>query len=352
MNHKAVIKGRGTGLNPANRFELIFTEPDPDWDPALNRHPKTEVYRDTTKRIISFNESPDIGFSASLNPYRGCEHGCVYCYARPGHEYFGLSCGVDFESKIFAKETAPDLLRKELAHKRWQPQVIVMSGVTDPYQPIERKMTITRRCLEVLLEFRNPVAIITKNHLITRDLDILEPLNEFRCVAVNISVTTLDKKLARILEPRASQPHDRLQAIEELSRKNIPVNVMVAPIIPALNDQEIPAILKTVAEAGALSAAYVCLRLPYANKDLFENWLDNHFPDRKIKILNRIRSMRGGKLYDAQWGRRMRGEGVFAEQINQFFKVNCRRCGLNEKRFNLSIDFFQNPHNQKQYTLF
>lgn len=348
----SAIKGRGAEFNPINRFDLLYTEPDPEWDPSQNRPPKTEVYRDTTKQIINYNDSPDVGFSASVNPYRGCEHGCIYCYARPGHEYFGLSSGVDFESKIFVKETAPELLRKELAKKSWQPQVIAMSGVTDPYQPVERKLGITRRCLEVLLDFRNPVAIITKNHLVTRDIDILEQLDNFQCITVNISITSLDRSLARVMEPRASTPADRLKAVEELSKRGIPVNVMVAPIIPALTDEEIPHILKTVASAGALSAAFTIVRLPYANKDLFIRWLESHFPERKEKILNRIRSMRGGKLYDATFGKRMRAEGFFAEQIKQLFEVICRKYGLNQKRWSLSTAFFQNPNEQKQYMLF
>jgi DNA repair photolyase len=227
-----------------------------------------------------------------------------------------------------------------------------MSGVTDPYQPAERRLKITRGCLEVLSEFRNPVAIITKNILVTRDIDILEKLHAFHCVMVNISVTTLDSKLAHIMEPRASLPHQRLSAIEQLVRKKIPINVMVAPIIPALNDQEIPSILKAVADAGAVSAAFVLLRLPYANKDLFENWLENYFPDRKEKILNRIRAMRGGKLYDARFGHRMRGEGVFAEQIQRLFDVSRRKYGLNQKRIALSTEFFRNRLDRQQYTFF
>lgn len=352
VQQRPVIKGRGSSYNPVNRFDLLFNEPDPDWNPAENRPPKTEVFRDTTKQIISFTDSPDLGIMASLNPYRGCEHGCIYCYARPGHEYFGLSAGVDFETKIFAKPDAPALLRKEISRKSWRPQPVVMSGVTDPYQPIERRMRITRGCLEVFLEFRNPVGIITKNALVTRDVDLLKELNGYQCAAVNLSITSLNPKLARVLEPRASTPAERLRAVEELSRHNIPVNVMVAPIVPALNDEEIPSILKAVASAGAISAAYVMLRLPHANKELFQKWLEDHFPERKEKVLNRIRAMRGGKLYDSTFGARMRGTGVHAEQINRLFEVSAQKNGLNRHRARLSLEYFRNPFAGRQYMLF
>ncbi|HLF18830.1 MAG TPA: PA0069 family radical SAM protein [Candidatus Omnitrophota bacterium] len=347
------LHGRGASFNPANRFDKIEIEQDPDFldeddRPAI----KTEFYKDTTKKIINFNDSPDISFSASVNPYRGCEHGCIYCFARPTHEYFGLSSGVDFETKIFVKEDAAPLLTKELGRPSWEPQPVVVGSATDPYQPVERKLKITRAILEVFLQFRNPLAIITKNSLVTRDIDLLKGLNEYQCCLVNVSITTLDRKLARVMEPRTATPENRLKAVEALAKEGIPVNVMVAPVIPGLNDHEIPRILKAAADAGACSAAYVVLRLPHTLKDLFEDWLTRHFPDRKNKILNRIRSMRGGKLYDAQFHKRMRGEGIFAEQIKQMFDVAYRKCGLDKRqRPTLSIEYFRSPA-EKQLTLF
>ena len=342
------IQGRGAVSNPANRFEKMAYQPDEFADDPELPSAKTEFFRDTSKSVISTNDSPDIGFSASLNPYRGCEHGCIYCYARPTHEYFELSAGLDFESKIFVKEEAPQLLRKELAGKKWKPQVLVMSGVTDCYQPIERKIRLTRRCLEVLLEFRNPAAIITKNRLITRDIDLLKQMAEYEGIQANISVTTLDAHLARVMEPRASSPDHRLAAIAQLAQAGIPVNVMVAPIIPGLTDHEIPAIVKKCAEAGALSAGYVVLRLPFAVKDLFEEWLKTHFPDRKDKVLNRIKAIRGGKLNDPRFGHRMSGEGIFADQIHALFETACRKVGFPKRRINLSTTSFRNPYQQHQ----
>jgi DNA repair photolyase len=276
----------------------------------------------------------------------------VYCFARPTHEYLGLSSGLDFESKIFVKEDAPKLLRKELSHPKWKPQVIVLSAVTDCYQPIERKLELTRRCLEVLRDFRNPVAIITKNRLVTRDKDILgEMAQDFHAAAVNVSVTTLDPHVARVMEPRASSPMHRLAAIEELTKAGVPVNVMVAPIVPGLTDHEMPAIVKAAAEAGATCAGYVMLRLPYANKDLFERWCQSHFPDRKEKILNRVREMRDGKLYNSKWGERMTGKGVFAGQIAALFEVAVKKAGMRGRDWRLSAGAFRNP-NDTQMTLF
>jgi DNA repair photolyase len=345
------IHGRGTSFNPANRFESISYQPDPDYDPREDPALTTRFFKDTSKTIISRNKSPDVGFETSLNPYRGCEHGCVYCFARPFHEYLGLSSGLDFESKIFVKEDAPDLLRRELGHQKWDPQVLVMSGVTDPYQPIERSLQITRRCLAVLLEFRNPVAIITKNRLVTRDIDLLKPMAQYRGCVVNVSVTTLDAKLASLMEPRASQPQDRIKAIEQLSQAGIPVRVMTAPMIPGLNDHELPAILEKAAKAGARCAAYVVVRLPYAVSDLFQDWLSQHFPQRKEKILNRLRSMRNGKLYDADWGTRMSAEGPYAKSMETLFDVYCKKYGLNKEPIEISSAAFENP-DQKQYQLF
>jgi DNA repair photolyase len=343
MQGSAQHKGRGAGLNPANRFEKISLEADPDWNPEDDRPLRTEYFRDTTQSVITRNNSPDVGFETSLNPYRGCEHGCVYCFARPTHEYLGFSAGLDFESRIMVKENAPELLRKELSSPKWKPQVLVMSGVTDCYQPIERKLQITRRCLAVLAEFRNPVAIITKNHLVTRDIDLLCELTSHNAAAVNVSVTTLDPTLTPRLEPRASLPQHRLAAIRELSSAGIYVNVMVAPVIPGITDHEIPAIVATAVEAGARSAGCLPVRLPFAVKDLFVEWLDRHFPDRKEKVLGRIRDMRGGKLNDPNFGTRMQGHGVFAEQIHNLFAVACRKAGLGETRAELSTAAFQVP---------
>src|SRR5262249_29963864 len=251
---------------------LLHYERDQEADPE-GPAPATQFFRDSSRTIIARNDSPDVGFDASINPYRGCEHGCTYCYARPTHEYLGFSAGLDFETKIMVKEDAPELLRRELAAPRYQPKPLALSGVTDPYQPIERRLQLTRRCLEVLVEFRNPVVIVTKNHLVTRDADLLGELATRRAVAVFVSVTTLDADLARILEPRASSPPGRLDAVKELAELGIPVGVLVAPVIPGLTDHELPSILKAVASAGAISAGYVMLRLPHAVAVLFEQWL-------------------------------------------------------------------------------
>src|SRR5436309_9336435 len=344
MNTQPIsLKGRGAASNPANRFEEIRLERNDDWNPAEDPAPATQFFRDATSTIIAYNDSPDVGFNASVNPYRGCEHGCIYCYARPTHEYLGFSAGLDFETRIMVKEQAPELLRQELSSPKWNPQVIAMSGVTDCYQPIERKLKLTRRCLEALAEFRNPVCIVTKNHLVTRDLDVLSELAKYQAAAVFVSLTTLDSKLTPKLELRTSLPNHRLAAIEALSCAGIPVGVFVAPVIPALNDHELPALLAAAANAGAKHAGYVALRLPYAVAPLFEDWLMRHFPDRKEKVLNRIRAMRGGKLNDPNFGSRMEGQGIFADQIAQMFDVACRKAGLNRERINLSTASFRVP---------
>lgn len=336
-------KGRGTGENPPNRFEKLAWESDPAEIDPEDQGPVTQFFKDTSRSLINYNESPDIPFEASLNPYRGCEHGCVYCYARPYHEYLGLSSGLDFESKIMVKLDAPTLLRKELSAKKWEPRVLAMSGVTDCYQPIERKLKITRGCLEVLAEFRNPVGIITKNHMVTRDIDLLQELAKHEAAFVTISITTLDAELARILEPRAASPKHRLEAVEALAAAGIPVGVNVAPVIPAINDSEIPAILRASARAGACEAAYVMLRLPHAVKDLFAAWLEEHFPDRKDKVLHRLEALRGGKLNDPRFGSRMRGEGPFAEQVRQLFEMGLKKSGMKIRRFRLSTAAFRRP---------
>jgi DNA repair photolyase len=335
--------GRGAGENPANRFEKIRTERGEDYDPNEDPSPKTQFFRDASQSIIAYNDSPDIGFDASINVYRGCEHGCAYCYARPFHEYLGFSAGLDFESKIMVKENAPELLRKELASQKWKPQVLAMSGVTDCYQPIERKLKLTRRCLEILAECRNPVVVITKNFLVTRDIDLFQQLAKHNAVSVCLSVTTLNSDLARAMEPRTSTPRQRLQAIELLAKAGVRVGVNVAPIVPGLNDHEVLPIVKAAAEAGAKFAGYTILRLPYAVKDVFEKWLDAHEPAKKEKVLNRIRSMRDGKLNVSQWGERMRGDGIFADQIRQTFALACRKAGLNDDRFELSAAAFRRP---------
>ena len=339
----APIHGRGAASNPVNRFESIVYERDCEADPDADPAPITQFLRDTTKSIISRNDSPDVGFSASVNPYRGCEHGCVYCYARPTHEFLGMSAGLDFETKILVKENAPELLRAELSEPGWKPQPLALSGVTDCYQPIERKLQITRRCLEVLCEFRNPTIIITKNRLVTRDIDLLRQLTEYDAASVAVSVTSLDRGLQRDLEPRTSTPENRLQAIRELSAARIRVSVMIGPVIPGLNDHEIPAILKAAADAGAAGAGYVVLRLPFAVKALFEQWLEMHRPLAKDKILNAIRSLRSGNLNDPRFNTRMRGEGPVADQIKQLFEISKRRYGLDGVRHPLSVEAFRRP---------
>jgi DNA repair photolyase len=334
------MKGRGATWNPQNRFETLEYVRD-DEAPPDDSSPRTIYLRDPTRTIIATNDSPDIGFDASINPYRGCEHGCIYCYARPTHEFLGMSAGLDFETRILVKEDAPALLREELNAKKWEPKVLVMSGVTDPYQPIEKRLGITRGCLEVLADFRNPVGVITKNHLVTRDVDVLAELAKYNCAFATISITTLDASLARTMEPRTSSPELRLDAIATLAAAGIPVSVNVAPVVPALTDHEMPAILAAAKKAGAKWANYVALRLPWAVAPLFEQWLTENFPDRKDKVLNRIRELRNGKLYDATWGLRGRGTGIFAEQTEALFDVTCRRLGLNEEERELSTAHFR-----------
>jgi DNA repair photolyase len=344
------IRGRGAAENPPNRFVPIRVERDganPD-DPL----PRTRFFRDDAHSIIAYNDSPDVGFNASLNPYRGCEHGCSYCYSRPNHEYLGLSAGLDFETRIFIKEDAPGLLRRELSSKRWKPQLLALSGVTDPYQPVERRLRLTRRCLEVLAEARNPTAIITKNHLVTRDIDLLAELREYGAIAVSLSITSLKRDLQRVMEPRTSTPERRLEAIRKLAAAGIPAGVMVAPIIPGLTDHEMPDILAAAAEAGATRAGFIMLRLPWTVAPLFEAWMERHFPERKEKVLNRLRDLSDGKLYQAQFGRRQRGEGPFAEQLQQMFGIACNRLGLSRNAPPLSTVHFRRPSLGGQLGLF
>ncbi len=339
----AGVRGRGATDNPGNRFQAVHLERDADWDPAEDPALTTAFLRDHSETIISYNESPDVGFAASVNPYRGCEHGCIYCYARPTHEYLGFSAGLDFESRIMVKEDAPELLWKELAAPGWQPQVIAMSGVTDCYQPVERRLRLTRRCLEVLAEFRNPVVIVTKNHLVTRDLDLLGRLAQFEAASVLISVTSLDAALAARMEPRASRPAHRLEAIRLLAQAGIPVGVLVAPVIPALTEAELPAILDAARKAGAGQAGYVALRLPLGVAPLFEQWIRVQYPERAGKILERIRAFRGGKLNDPRFRTRMRGEGIFADQLAQLFRAASRKAGFVDSPPRLSTAAFRVP---------
>jgi len=344
---------RGATFNPKNRFEALEYVPEPDdyWhdEEEMERPLRTQFFRDASQSIITTNNSPDIPFNASLNPYRGCEHGCAYCYARPTHEYLGFSAGLDFESRIMVKLDAPDLLRKELSAKKWKPQVLAMSGVTDCYQPIERRLQITRGCLAVLAEFRNPVGIVTKNHLVTRDIDLLRELAAHQAVAVAISITTLDGELAKKLEPRASSPTRRLAAIAELAQAGIAVRVMFAPCIPGLNDHEAVQVLRAAAEAGACGAGSVALRLPHAVAPLFEQWVMTHFPDRHEKIIGRVRSMRGGKLNDPRFGSRMQGEGFFAEQMAAMFAVAKRKANFRPPPYaQLSTAAFKVPRDQME----
>lgn len=336
---RAVVKGRGTSLNPQNRFETISYEViEEEFDPE--RKITTKYFRDSTKTILAKNDSPDIGFTFDLNPYRGCEHGCIYCYARPTHEYLGFSAGLDFETKIMVKPDAPLLLEKEFKKKTWKPTVIALSGNTDCYQPIERKLQLTRKCLEVFLKYRNPVGIITKNALITRDIDILSDLAKQNLAICTLTITTLDKELQRVMEPRTSPPELRLEAIEQLAKAGIPVGVSLAPVIPGLNDSEMPALLKRASEHGATFAFYEMLRLPYAVKDLFVDWLRRELPQKADKVLNRIKDVREGKLNSAEFGKRMTGTGEIAESIRQLFELTCNKYHLNETRHRLSVDKF------------
>ena len=335
--------GRGATTNPKNRFQQFTLERDVDWDPEQDPAPRTEFLRDSSETLITYNDSPDIPFTAGINPYRGCEHGCSYCYARISHEFLGFSAGLDFETKIVVKENAPALLRKELAARKWKPQLLAMSGITDCYQPVERRLQLTRKCLAVLAEYRNPVCIITKNHLVTRDIDLLQELAQFNAVEVNLSINSLDADLARRLEPRAASPRHRLAAIETLAKAGIPVGVLVAPIIPGLNDYEIAGVLKSAGQAGAKWAGMEILRLPLTVATVFQDWLERNEPGKTDKVLNRIRSMRGGKLNDPRFGERMRGQGIFAEQIRQMFEVAHRKAGLAEDGPTLSTAAFRRP---------
>ncbi|MCH7728573.1 MAG: PA0069 family radical SAM protein [Planctomycetes bacterium] len=329
------LAGRGAQIDPANRFERIHLEDDSEQLECEDDGPRriaTEYFFDHTKSIVSENKSPDLAFRWSLNPYRGCLHGCSYCYARPTHEYLGMNAGLDFESKILVKPNAASLFRDWLARDAWVPEPITLSGVTDCYQPAERKFQVTRQLLEVALKARQPITIVTKNALVTRDLDILCEMAKRNTVAVALSITSLDQSLTRVMEPRTSSPAARLRAIEELTQAGVPTSVMVAPVIPGLNDTEIPKILEGAKNAGASSAAYTLLRLPFAVRDIFLDWLDRNQPLAKERVLSRIQATRGGRLSDSQFGRRMRGEGELARQIQNVFTVFARKLDLQQRR--------------------
>ena len=301
-------------------------EPDDNFLETLGR-PPTEYLPDTSRTIIAQNDSPDVGFEVSFNPYRGCEHGCIYCYARPTHEYLGFSAGLDFETKIMVKYDAPELLRTALL-RSWRPRVLGLSGVTDAYQPVERRLELTRRCLAVLQEFRQAVAIITKNRLVARDSDLLAELAHHNAAGVFVSITSLDDDLVGRLEPRTTRPAGRLKAIAALANAGVPVGVMVAPLIPGLTEHEMPAILKAAADSGARWAGHTIVRLPLEVSTLFQDWLEHHYPARKEKVLERIRTMHDGRLNNSRFGKRMSGEGRAAEVISRLFRVTCRRVGL------------------------
>ncbi len=354
-------KGRGALTNPTGRFERFQREADPEallaaasaaaeaeaapGPPAGALPPPrpTELIPDPSRTALTFNQSPDIPFDASLNPYRGCEHGCAYCYARPTHEYLGYSAGLDFETKILVKQRAPELLRRELASPRWTPQVVALSGVTDAYQPVERKLELTRRCVAVFAEFRNPITVITKNALVTRDIDLFQVLARERAVSVSLSLTTLDPELQRTLEPRASSIRERLRAIEALAQAGIPTGAMLGPVIPGLTDHEIPALLEAAKNAGAGHASFIVLRLPHGLKTLFDEWLETHQPLRRAKVLHRLENLRGGRLNDPRFGTRLKGEGLFADQIGATFRIWSKRHGLDGPGPALSTAAFRRP---------
>ena len=353
---RPTAKGRGAQSNPPNRFggplpDLEHIDDEEYLQSLLNR--PTEYFPDHTKSIVAENDSPDVGFRYSINPYRGCSHGCSYCYARPTHEFLGLNAGLDFETKIFVKESAPELFREFLAKDSWKPESIAMSGVTDCYQPGERKFRLTRGCLEVAVEAQQPMSIITKNALVVRDLDLLQALAAASLVHIHLSITTLDPKLAGSMEPRTSTPAARLRAVKALADAGIPVRVAVAPVIPGLNDSEIPAILRAAKEAGAWGAGYILLRLPWTVAPVFHEWLQRTLPDRLERIEGRIRSSRGGKLNDSAFGSRMRGTGEIAKQISEVFHLFAKRYGLDGELPPHDLTRFRSPKPKSgQLTLF
>jgi DNA repair photolyase len=338
------LHGRGARTNASGRYEAHAREAfDDGWGGEEVTRIETIVTPELAKSIIQTNQSPDISFDQSINPYRGCEHGCIYCYARPNHAYVGLSPGLDFETKLFFKPNAAALLEQEFARPRYTPKTIVLGGVTDIYQPIEREHRITRALLEVMERWGHPVSLITKSQLIMRDIDILERLAKRGLVKAAISVTTLERRIARVMEPRAAAPHRRVEAIRALAQAGVPVTVMVAPIVPAINDSEIETILEECAKAGASSAGYVMLRLPREIATLFREWLAAHFPDRAGRVMALVRQMRGGRDYDAEWGKRQRGQGPYAKLVADRFIAACRRLGLDKPRLPLDCSQFKPP---------
>jgi DNA repair photolyase len=348
-------RGRGAVSNTSGRYEpLARVAFDDGWQSLEELPPfKTYVQEERARKIITRNDSPDIGFDRSINPYRGCEHGCIYCFARPTHAYQGLSPGLDFESKLFVKPDAPELLARELAAPGYEPRMIAMGTNTDPYQPIERKWQVTRRILEVLRDTNHPVGIVTKSALVMRDIDILSAMAAKGLAKVALSVTTLDPKLARVMEPRAAAPSKRLEALRALSKAGIPTAVLVAPIVPAINDSEIERILDAAANAGVTQAGYVMLRMPFEIKDLFREWLHEHFPDKAKHVISLVRDLHGGKDYDSTWGKRQRGDGPYAWSIGRRFELACRRLGLNGRRTRMTTALFTPPsRHRKQLDLF
>lgn len=338
------LHGRGARSNASGRYERFALEAfDDGWSAEDVRPLETIVTPETAKSIISSNQSPDVSFERSINPYRGCEHGCIYCYARPNHAYVGLSPGLDFETKLFVKANAVELLEQEFCKPNYRPRTIMLGGVTDIYQPIERGYGITRAILETMEKWRHPVALITKSQLVIRDVDVLARLAERGLTKAAISVTTLNRRIARVMEPRAAAPHRRIEAIRILSEAGVPVTVMVAPIVPAINDGEIESILEECARAGAKAAGYVVLRLPLEIKDLFREWLAQHFPDRATRVMALVRSMRNGRDYDPEWGKRQKGEGPYARLIADRFTLACRRLGLDKPKLPLDTTQFRRP---------
>ena len=348
-------KGRGAVSNLSGRFESMQREAfDDGWDiPEDETRPKTEVQADRSRSLLVYNQSPDLPFDRSVNPYRGCEHGCVYCFARPTHTYLGLSAGLDFETRLFSKPDAAALLERELRKPGYRCETLALGVNTDAYQPIERRLGITRAVLEVLQAFRHPLAIVTKSALVERDIDILAEMALQRLVSVNISVTTLDPELARKLEPRAAAPRRRLRTIETLAAAGIPVSVLVAPIIPVLTDPELERILARAKDAGARSAGYILLRLPHEVSELFRQWLAAHYPQKAAHVMTRVRDTRGGKDYDSRFGLRLRGSGAFADMIAQRFRLACKKLGLQGRDFELNTAAFRVPTRRgDQITLF
>jgi DNA repair photolyase len=341
--HAQVRGGRGTLSNPPNRFEKTHREPLDIEIPVDEERPgiPTKFFPDISRSILARNDSPDIPFTYSLNPYRGCEHGCIYCYARASHEYLGFSAGLDFESKIMVKLQAPELLEHVLSKKNWKPQAVALSGNTDCYQPVERTLLLTRQCLEVFLRFRNPVTIVTKNSLIERDLDILAELARHRLVHIALSITTLDPDLARRMEPRTSTPAKRLGTLRRLADAGVPVGVLVSPLIPGLTDEELPAILEAAAGHGATTATALMLRLAGPVEELFREWLTREYPLRAEKVYARLRDVRRGNITEGRFGVRMTGTGAMAEMLQDFFSVQARKYGLNERWEPLATDMFR-----------